>query len=127
MTTSLNNFDCGSLTIEDDGTWRIIGSTVRGPQPWKTGGEIAMWTSGDQGATWKMAKQLTAGSPYNHSYVRRPVDAHPDFYALWADGDGDKPSPSRLYFCNQAGDVRILPQAMTAPFAQPEPAASCPP
>lgn len=120
VTTSLNNFDCGSLTIEDDGTWRIIGSTVRGPQPWKTGGEIAMWTSGDQGAAWKMVRQLTKDSPYNHSYVRRPVDAHPDFYALWADGDGEKPSPSRLYFCNQAGDVRVLPQAMTGPFARPE-------
>ena len=88
VTTSSNNFDCGSLYIEDDGTWRIIGSTERGPQPWKTGGEIAMWTSSDQGATWKKVKQLTAGSQYNHSYVRRPVDAHPDFYGLWADGDG---------------------------------------
>jgi hypothetical protein len=100
--------------------WRIIGPTERGPQPWKTGGEIAMWTSNDQGATWKKVKQLTAGSQYNHCYARRPVDAHPDFYGLWADGDGDKPSASRLYFCTKAGEVLVLPQAMSGQFASPE-------
>jgi len=121
VTTSSNNFDCGSLYIEDDGTWRIIGPTEPGPQPWRTGGEIAMWTSNDQGTTWKKVKQLTAGSNYNHSYVRRPVDAHPDFYGLWADGDGNnKSSPSRLYFCNKAGDVRVLPPTMSGQFAQPK-------
>lgn len=120
VTKSGNNFDCGSLSIEDDGTWRIIGPTEPGPQTWKTGGEIAIWTSSDQGVTWKKARQLTAGSKYNHSYVRRPVDAHPDFYGLWADGDGDKPSPSRIYFCSKAGDVRVLPQGMSGPFAEPQ-------
>ena len=25
----------------------------------------------------------------NHNYVRRPIHAQPDFYALWADGDPD--------------------------------------
>lgn len=120
VTTSGNNFDCGSLSIEEDGIWRIIGPTEPGPQAWKTGGEIAMWTSGDQGATWKKARQLTSGSQYNHNYVRRPVDAQPDFYALWADGDGDKPSPSRLYFCTKAGEARVLPQAISGQFAEPE-------
>lgn len=121
VTTSLNNFDCGSLYIEDDGSWRIIGSTERGPQPWKTGGEIAMWTSSDQGATWKKVKDLTRASKYNHSYVRRPVNAQPDFYGLWADGDGnDKDSPSRLYFCNKAGEVRMLPWSMKGPFEHPK-------
>jgi hypothetical protein len=48
------------------------------------------------------------------------VDAHPDFYGLWADGDGEKPSPSRLYFCTKAGEVRVLPQAMSGPFVLPE-------
>lgn len=120
VTTSTHNFDCGSLSIEEDGIWRIIGPTEAGPQPWKTGGEIAMWTSNDQGATCRKAGQLTAGSRYNHSYVRRPLNAHPDFYALWADGDGDRPSASRLYFCTKAGDVRVLPQAMNGQFARPE-------
>ncbi len=120
VTTSANNFDCGSLYIEEDGTWRIIGSTEPGPQAWKTGGEIAMWASSDQGESWKKVKQLTEGSKYNHCYVRRPVDAHPDFYGLWADGDGDKPSPSQLYFCSKAGEVRVLPQGMSGQFAQPQ-------
>jgi len=48
------------------------------------------------------------------------VNAQSDFYALWADADGDKPPPSRLYFCNQAGDARVLPQAISGQFARPE-------
>lgn len=120
VTTSSHNFDCGSLYIESEGTWRIIGPTEPGPQRWRTGGEIAMWISSDKGATWKKLKQLTVGSQYNHSYVRRPVDAHPDFYGLWADGDGNnKSSSSRLYFCSKDGTVRVLPQTMDGSFAQP--------
>lgn len=121
VTTSSHNFDCGSLSIEDDGTWRIIGPTEPGPQPWRNGGEIAMWTSADQGATWTKIKQLTRDSRQNHSYVRRPVDAHPDFYGLWADGHGnDKSQPCRLYFCNKAGLVWQLPETMAGPLAEPK-------
>ncbi len=119
-TTSTNNFDTGSLYIEDDGTWRIIGPTEPGPQHWAAGGEIAMWTSEDRGKTWKKVKQLTTGSKYNHSYVRRPVDAHPDFYALWADGHGKQPSESRIYFCDKQGKVRVLPQEVKQEFVRPE-------
>jgi len=120
VTTSSHNFDCGSLCIEDDGIWRIIGPTEPGPQLWKTGGEIAMWISHDQGSTWKKIKQLTAGSKHNHCYVRQAVGAHPEFYALWADGDGNnKSAPCRLYFCNKAGTVRVFPLTMSGPFAQP--------
>ncbi len=120
VTTSLHNFDCGSLFIEDDGTWRIIGPTEPGPQLWRSGGEVAMWTSHDEGATWKKLKQLTAGSKHNHCYVRQPVDADPGFYAFWADGHGnDRSAPCRLYFCTKAGDVRVLPLTMTGPFAKP--------
>lgn len=120
VTESLNNFDCGSLYIEDDGTWRIIGPTEPGPQRWKTGGEVAVWTSRDEGETWTRARLLTRGSPYNHSYVRRPVDADPGFYALWADGDGNRPSDSRLYFCTKDGAVRVLPRRMSGETAAPE-------
>jgi hypothetical protein len=73
---------------------------------------MAMWVSADQGGTWKMHKQLTAHSPLNHTYARRPVNAHPDFYAFWADGHGRRPSPSRLYFCDKRGDVYRLPERM---------------
>jgi len=121
LTTSGNNYDHGSLYLERDGTWRVIAPTELGPQPYNPGGEMVMWTSTDQGASWKRQKQLTVSSPRNHSYARRPVNAHPDFYALWADGHGRQRSESFLYFTNQRGDhVWRLPQSMTADSAIPE-------
>lgn len=111
--TSDNNYDTGSLYIENNGLWRIIGPSQTGPQPFNTGGEVAMWTSRDQGATWSMVRQLTRNSQYNHGYCRKPIDAHPDFYCLWADGHGRQVSPSRLYFCNRDGSrVHMLPVEM---------------
>ncbi len=120
VTTSDNNYDMGSLYLEDDGTWRIIAPTEPGPQRYNPGGEMAMWVSRDQGASWKMVEPLTANSPMNHTYARRPVDADPEFYALWADGHGREPSPSRLYFANRDGDVFRLPRTMDGAFAKPE-------
>lgn len=115
-----NNYDMGSIYLERDDLWRIIGPTEPGPQRYNTSGEIAMWTSSDRGTTWTKVKQLTAGSRYNHGYCRRPVDAHPDFYAIWADGHGREPSESRLYFCDLQGTVRLLPPQMSEEFAKPE-------
>jgi hypothetical protein len=120
VTTSGNNYDTGSLYIEEDGTWRIIAPTESGPQPYNPGGEMALWTSADQGATWRKVRQLTSGSSFNHNFARRPVDAHDGFYAFWADGHGRQPSPSSLYFCTKAGDVYRLPTRMTEEFATPE-------
>ena len=121
FTTSGNNYDHGSLYIEPDRKWRIIAPTDLGPQPYNPGGEMVMWTSLDQGATWKRVKQLTHDSPRNHTYARRPLNAHPDFYALWADGNARQPSESYLYFTNQRGDhVWRLPPSMTEDFAAPE-------
>jgi hypothetical protein len=119
VTTSDNNYDMGSLYTEADGAWRIIGPTETGPQQYNTGGEMAMWTTANQGNHWTMAKHLTKGSPRNHTYARRPVDAHPDFYALWADGHARQPSESNLYFCDRAGNVFMLPREMTAEFEVP--------
>lgn len=116
-----NNYDMGSIYVEADNRWRIIGPTEPGPQAYNTGGEIAMWTSNDHGATWKKLKQLTHDSPYNHGYCRKPVNAQPDFYALWADGHGRQKSESRLYFTNRDGDhVWRLPVEMTTDSAKPE-------
>jgi hypothetical protein len=115
-----NNYDMGSLWIETDGPWRIIGPTETGPQAYNPGGEVAMWESRDQGKTWHKVKQLTTGSERNHTYVRRPIDAHPDFYALWADGHGRKPSLSTLYFCDKEGRVFALPRKMDAGSAAPQ-------
>lgn len=119
VTTSDNNYDMGSLYIEKDGSWRIIGPTETGPQPYNPGGEMAVWTSRDKGKTWKRIKQITHKSERNHTYARAPVNAHPDFYAFWADGHGREPSRSNLYFCNREGDVYILPRQMSGAFEKP--------
>ncbi len=116
-----HNYDHGSLYIEADGTWRLIAPTDPGPQAYGTGGEIVIWTSQDQGETWERIKALTPESNWNHTYVRRPLNAHPDFYAIWADGDAFAPSGSRLYFTNKDGDhVWKLPKQMTEDVVQPE-------
>lgn len=120
VTESDHNYDSGCLYIEDDGTWRIYGPSDPGPQKWSTGGEVVMWTSADQGRTWTRAATLTKNSKYNHSYSRRPINAHPDFYSFWADGHAWEPSESRIYFTNKAGDkVWVLPERMTEDFEKP--------
>lgn len=116
-----NNYDTGSLYIESDSEWHLIAPTQPGPQRYNTGGEVAIWTTTDQGATWKMVKQLTHNSQYNHTYCRRPDNAAPDFFALWADGHGREPSPSRLYFTDREGThVWRLPGKMEGQTARPE-------
>jgi len=113
-----HNYSTGSLYIEGD-TWRIIGPTQPGPQPLGSGGEVALWECRD-GASWKKVRNLTTGSQLNHNYVRRPLHAHPDFYAYWADGNPDELSESRIYFANRAGDFWRLPYTMTGETAKPE-------
>ncbi len=121
VTTSDNNYDHGSLYIEADGTWRIIAPTDPGPQPHNPGGEMVLWTSRNQGATWRKVRPITRGSALNHTYARRPLDAHPGFYALWADGHGRQPSQCHLYFTDQEGmHAWRLPVQMTGDSAKPE-------
>jgi hypothetical protein len=116
-----HNYDHGSLYIEGDGAWRVIAPTDPGPQPDSTGGEVCMWLSRDQGQTWKKLRALTPQSKLNHTYVRRPLNAHPDFYAFWADGNPLAPSECRLYFTNQSGEhVWRLPAQMDGESAKPE-------
>jgi hypothetical protein len=120
VTASDNNYDMGSLYLEDDATWRIIGPTETGPQAYNTGGEMAMWLSRDAGRNWTKVRTLTRDSERNQTYARRPVNAHPDFYALWADGHGRKTSGSDLYFCDRKGNVWRLPREMKDNVARPE-------
>lgn len=120
VTTTDHNYDSASLSFDGNGTWRIIGPTEPGPQPFGTGGEMVVWLSADKGETWRKDKQLTAGSKLNQSYARRPVNARPDFVALWADGNARKPSESHLYFCNAKGDVFLLPAIMYEETARPQ-------
>ena len=81
---------------------------------------MAMWVSEDAGRSWRRARMITRNSTRNHSYARRPFNAHPDFYAFWADGDPDTPSESHLYFANRSGDqVWCLPYEMQVDYAVP--------
>jgi hypothetical protein len=119
--TTDHNYDFGSLYIEEDGTWRIIAPTEPGPQPGTTGGEMAVWISTDEGASWRKTLDLTYGSECNHTYARSPWNAHDDFYAMWADGNTLARSESHLYFTDRAGSgVWRLPWAMNGEFATPE-------
>ena len=115
---STHNYDMGSLYVNGN-QWQIIGPTQAGPQQYGTGGEMALWQSDNEGMNWKMKKQLTSNSKRNHSYARRPVAAHKDFYSFWADGNADTFSESKLYFSNRNGDVYALPYTMTNAFEKP--------
>ena len=117
--TSDNNYDMGSLYLEQDGSWLIIGPTETGPQPYNPGGEMALWRSEDRGGTWDRVRTLTGESERNHTYARRPVDPHPRFYPLWADGHGRRPSTSDLFFCDREGSVRLLPREMEGDILRP--------
>jgi hypothetical protein len=123
VTHSTHNYDMGSLYVEEEGAlWRILGPTERGPQRWGGGGEMAIWESRDEGATWEKVQDVTHDSRYNNGYARRPVNAHDDFYALWADGNPEVMTESHLYFTNRAGDqVWELPYEMEAETAKPKP------
>ncbi len=118
--TSDSNYDTGSLHIDGD-TWTLIAPTEQGPQPYNPGGEVALWRSEDGGESWEMVRRLTEGSDYNHTYVRRPVNEHPDFAGFWADGHARQPSESRLYFCDITGErVWRLPPEMEGEIGKPE-------
>jgi len=123
VTHSTHNYDTGPIWVERDGTWRVAGPTEIGPQRWGVGGEVAIWTSTDEGKTWTKTRDVTRNSPRNHSYVREVIGAEPDsaFFMLWADGHADKLSVSRLYFANRDGTkVRRLPYDMQTDYARPE-------
>ena len=114
-----HNYDMGSLYREGN-TWKVIAPTEPGPQEHQTGGEVVMWISRDDGHTWETHSQLTQNSPANHSYCRRPVHAHPDFYSFWADGNPLEFSASYLYFTHAEGKhVWKLPEKMENEFEKP--------
>ncbi len=120
VTSSGNNYDHGSLYLEPEG-WRLLAPTEPGPQPYNPGGEMALWLSRNQGESWSRLKQLTRDSPRNHTYARRPLNAAPAFYALWADGHARQPSESCLYFADREGShVWRLPAVLREPLQKPE-------
>ena len=116
---STHNYDMGSIYVRGK-EWVIVGPTEAGPQKWGTGGEMVLWRSKDEGKNWIKVRNITKNSLFNHSYARRPVNAHDDFYAFWADGDADHMSESKLYFTNRKGNkVWLLPYDMDTEFATP--------
>ena len=117
---STHNYDMGSLYTGKN-RWEVIGPTEAGPQKYGTGGEVALWISRDEGRSWEKVRDVTSGSLRNNSYVRRPVNAHNDFYSFWADGDADKFSESHLWFSNSNGrKVFELPYKMEKNFSKPK-------
>ena len=66
-------------------------------------------------------RQITRNSRLNHNYPRRPLNAHPGFYAIWADGNAFEPSESSLYFTDRDGTAAWrLPPVMKAEFEKPQ-------
>lgn len=120
VTESDHNYDFGSLYLEEK-EWTIIGATESGPQPYGTGGDVVVWSSIDEGKTWKKRRQVTQNSRFNHAYMRRPLKAKDPFYVFWADGDPGALSRSHLYFGNSEGTrYWQLPYDMEAEFATPK-------
>ena len=117
ITTSDHNYDMGSLYISEN-DWKVVGPTKTGPQKWGVGGELAIWTSKNNGETWKQ-KKLTKRSKTSHSYVRRPVHYEPPFCFFWADGHSHEFSKSELYFGDFEGNIWKLPYHMEKEFEKP--------
>jgi len=116
---STHNFDRGSIHI-DGSEWKIIGPTEPGPQPFGTGGEVALWISSNGGADWQKVANVTNNSINNNSFVRHPVNAQKDFFALWTDGNADALSKSYLYFTDEKCEkVWMLPYEMKENFQKP--------
>ncbi len=116
ITDANHNYDMGSLYLEDN-LYRIVAPTEVGPQEWGTGGEMAIWESYDQGASWEKIKDITFGSSRNHSYARRPLYCNDDFYSLWSDGNTDALSRCYLYYSSKQGDVYQMPYDFNGDYA----------
>ena len=120
ITRAWHNYDMGSLYVEPDRTWRLIAPISPGPQRHGTGGEMAMWLRPAKTKQWDHIRSITEESPRNHGYARRPLNAHPDFYAFWADGNPDQLTPSFLYFINKNGTgLWRLPYTMSKDSEKP--------
>jgi hypothetical protein len=116
ITTSDHNYDTGCIYATEDGLW-VLGPTEPGPQPYRTGGEMAVWKRSDEG--WERTHRFPTQNGYNATYARRPRNARGPFEALWADGDASQPSPSRLYLGSLDGGYWQLPSRMDGRTARP--------
>lgn len=122
-----NMFDSGAMYLEKGTLWRMISPTIIGrnlptqsPKPYFAGGEIMMWVSENQGRAWTPS-HLTQHSPQNHNFVKRPVNAHEDFYGYWSAGDSVRVSPCPLYYTDRSGQVFQMPDAFVGDAAAASP------
>ena len=113
-----HNYDHGSLYV-DGRRWRVMAPTEPGPQPWMTGGAVAVWASDDEGRSWRKERVIGAFNGRNQTYVRRPFRAHRDLYAFWADGDAMGTSESDLFVADSDARVFRLPRQMDGETAAP--------
>ena len=116
-----NNYELAMIYPEeaDSGVLRLVGSFEDGPQAFNTGGEISQWLSRDDGATWQKEFQLTEKSAVNQCFPRRTINASPEFYAFWAEGNGREKSISTLRFSTKDGKVYALPREMKEDWESP--------
>ena len=113
ITTSDSNYDTGCMHYVNQGKIVVLGPMFEGPQPYNPGGEMGLIESDDDGKTWIVPKQLTCNSKYNHTYARKPVNVHPEFFSFWADGNPREVSASRLYYYDyKMNQVYKLPGRM---------------
>ena len=119
VTESDHNYDMGSLFITED-KWRIVAPTETGSQEWGVGGELAIWSSIDNGKNWEKEKQLTNNSKLSHSYVRKSLNYRAPFCFFWANGHSHEFSKSELYFGDFEGNIRKLPYTMNKDHEKPE-------
>lgn len=118
ITESSHNYDSGSIYAADD-SWTVVGPTETGPQPYHTGGKIAIWESDNNGERWSRTHTFPTKNEYNATYARRPQNATPPFEVFWADADASQPTDSRLYFGSLNGNCWRLPYDMSGDRTQP--------
>ena len=119
--TTDHNYDHGSLIIDPDGTWRLVGPFLDPAQPYATGGNIGVWTSGDEGETWDLTRRMTNDGAANHTYVRRVLGGGDGFETMWASGHAWEPGEVDLFFSTADGRVFRMPRGFEAgqEFAAP--------
>jgi len=125
--TVTHNYDTGSIFVEGS-RWRVVGPTGApsvDPEDeplrfWGQGGEVEVWISDDEAASWTKAHETTRDSERNHGYVRRTFNGADRFTTFWADGNPDAKTESHLYFGNREGTrYWKLPYRMSADTATP--------
>ena len=106
-------YDDGALVVAGADDYRFYGPTGVS-QPHEDGGEIEEWRSGDEGATWKRARALTAGSKWSHNNVKTVFGGAPDFRIMWSYGDSTSPPADPKVDMFFFGDTIDKPRPVSA-------------